>query len=67
MVHRIVITMFRLGLFDHVPSERGQAFSANASTPASISMAQRIAEEGTVLLRNTGGSCRSAPPASGSP
>ena len=55
MVHRIVITMFRLGLFDHVPSERGQAFSANASTRASISMAQRIAEEGTVLLRNTGG------------
>ena len=54
MVYRIAFTMFRLGLFDHVPAEQGQAFSANASTPASISMAGRIAEEGTVLLKNTG-------------
>lgn len=55
MVYRIVSTMFRLGLFDHVPAEQGQAFSANASTPRSISMAQRIAEEGTVLLKNARG------------
>jgi beta-glucosidase len=52
MVYRIAFTMFRLGLFDHVPAEQGQAFSANASTAASLSMAQRIAEQGTVLLKN---------------
>ncbi|HUE25473.1 MAG TPA: glycoside hydrolase family 3 N-terminal domain-containing protein, partial [Solirubrobacteraceae bacterium] len=44
MVRRVLFTMFRLGLFDHVPSEGSQAFSANASTAQSISMAQRIAE-----------------------
>ena len=54
MVYRIAFTMFRLGLFDHVLAERGQAFSANASTAASFSMAQRIAEQGTVLLKNAG-------------
>ena len=52
MVHRILFTMFRLGLFDRVPPERGQAFQANATTPASIAMAKRIAEQGTVLLRD---------------
>jgi beta-glucosidase len=52
MVYRILFTMFRLGLFDHVPAERGQAFSTNSSTPQSISTAQRIAEEGTVLLKD---------------
>jgi beta-glucosidase len=55
MTYRIAFTMFRLGLFDHVPTERGQAFSANASTPAGISMARRIAEEGTVLLKDARG------------
>jgi beta-glucosidase len=54
MVRRILLTMFRRGLFDHVPPEQGQAFQANASTPASTSMAQRVAQEGTVLLKNSG-------------
>lgn len=54
MVHRILFTMFRLGLFDHVPSEGSAAFSANASTGQSIPMAQKLAEEGTVLLRDAG-------------
>ena len=52
MVHRILFTMFRLGLFDHVPQEGAQAFNANATTPTSIAMAKRIAEEGTVLLKD---------------
>jgi beta-glucosidase len=55
MVHRILFTMFRLGLFDHVPQEGSQAFYANASTPASIAMATQIAEEGTDLLKNDHG------------
>ena len=54
MVRRILFTMFRRGLFDHVPPEQGQAFQANASTAVSTSMAQRIAQEGTVLLKNSG-------------
>jgi beta-glucosidase len=52
MVHRILFTMFRLGLFDHLPQEGSQAFAANASTPASIAMATQIAEEGTDLLKD---------------
>jgi beta-glucosidase len=54
MVRRILLTMFRRGLFDHVPPEQGQAFQANASTPTGTSMAQRVAQEGTVLLKNSG-------------
>ncbi len=54
MVHRILFTMFRLGLFDRVPQEGNQAFEANASTAESTAMAKRIAEEGTVLLKNQG-------------
>lgn len=52
MVHRILYTMFRVGLFDHVPHEREQAFEANASSRASVATATRIAEEGTVLLKD---------------
>jgi beta-glucosidase len=55
MAYRIVFTMFRLGLFDHPPQEGPHAFSANASTPQSIATATQIAEEGTVLLKNSGG------------
>jgi beta-glucosidase len=52
MVRRILFTMFRLRLFDRVPQEREKAFEANASTPASIRTAERIAEEGTVMLKD---------------
>ncbi|HEY2300106.1 MAG TPA: glycoside hydrolase family 3 C-terminal domain-containing protein [Jatrophihabitans sp.] len=52
MVHRILFTMFRIGLFDHVPAEGTDAASANASTPASKATARRVAEEGSVLLKN---------------
>jgi beta-glucosidase len=52
MVYRILATMFRLGLFDHVPREGAQAFAANASTARSVAMAVKVAQEGTVLLKN---------------
>jgi beta-glucosidase len=55
MVYRIVYSMFRVGLFDHVPAEGTQAASTNASTPHSISTATTIAEDGTVLLKDAGG------------
>ncbi|HEY8300595.1 MAG TPA: glycoside hydrolase family 3 C-terminal domain-containing protein [Jatrophihabitans sp.] len=52
MVHRILITMFRVGLFDHRPQEGNAAAAANASTPASIATATKVAEQGSVLLKN---------------
>jgi beta-glucosidase len=52
MVYRILVTMFRFGLFDHVPHEGSQAFATNASTQRSTALALQVAEEGTVLLKN---------------
>jgi beta-glucosidase len=55
MVRRIVFTMFRLGLFDHVPAEGAQAAATPATNSASIAMATKVADEGTVLLKNAAG------------
>lgn len=55
MVHRILYTMFRLGLFDHVPAEGAQAAATPATTPQSITTAIQVSEEGTVLLKDAGG------------
>ncbi|HTX12450.1 MAG TPA: glycoside hydrolase family 3 C-terminal domain-containing protein [Solirubrobacteraceae bacterium] len=55
MVSRILYSMFRIGLFDHVPTEGAQAAATPATTPTSIAMATKVAEEGTVLLKNAGG------------
>ena len=55
MVHRILYTMFRLGLFDHVPAEGAQAAATPATNSDSLAMATSVAEEGTVLLKNAGG------------
>jgi beta-glucosidase len=52
MVFRILNTMFRRGLFDHVPPEQASAFAANATTPTSLATALKVAEEGTVLLKD---------------
>ena len=54
MVRRILYTMFRLGLFDHVPAEGAQAAATPATNSQSIAMATKVAEEGTVLLKNSG-------------
>jgi beta-glucosidase len=54
MVRRILYSMFRLGLFDHVPAEGAAAAATPASNADSIAMAARVAEEGTVLLKNAG-------------
>jgi beta-glucosidase len=54
MVRRILYEMFRLGLFDHVPAEGAQAAATPATNPDSIAMATKVAEEGTVLLKNAG-------------
>jgi beta-glucosidase len=55
MVSRILLPMFRLGLFDHVPAEGDTAANANASTPDHIALATKVAEQGAVLLKNVGG------------
>ncbi|MBV9801828.1 MAG: glycoside hydrolase family 3 C-terminal domain-containing protein [Solirubrobacterales bacterium] len=55
MVYRILFTMFRIGLFDHVPAEGAQAAMTPATSAESIASATTIAEEGTVLLKNAGG------------
>lgn len=53
MVTRIVTPMFRLGLVDR-PVAAADA-NANVRDPAHLVLSQKIAEEGTVLLRNEGG------------
>ena len=55
MVYRIVYTMFRVGLFDHVPAQGPQAATTVATTPDSLSTATQVAEAGTVLLKNQDG------------
>jgi beta-glucosidase len=52
MVLRITRTMFRLGLFTHVPAEGATAAGANASTSQSIAMATKVGQSGTVLLQD---------------
>ncbi len=54
MVYRVLFTMFRLGLFDHVPAEGAQAAATPATGAASIAVADRVAEDGTVLLKDAG-------------
>jgi beta-glucosidase len=50
MVKRVLTSMFRIGLVDHPP----HAAASTATTSTSISVATRVAQQGAVLLRNTG-------------
>jgi beta-glucosidase len=52
MVLRITRTMFRVGIFEHPAAAQPQAFSANVETPDDVALARKVAEEGTVLLKN---------------
>ena len=54
MVLDILTPMFRLGLFDHVPAEGPRLQNLNVRTPAATHTALTLAEDGTVLLKNTG-------------
>ncbi|MBP0459694.1 glycoside hydrolase family 3 C-terminal domain-containing protein [Streptomyces montanisoli] len=51
MVTRIMREEFRFGLFDHPSADTPDA---NASTPAHVAVAKRAAEDGAVLLKNSG-------------
>jgi beta-glucosidase len=52
MVGRILREEFRFGLFEHPSPDTPDAYAA---TPAHLATAQQVAEQGAVLLRNTGG------------
>lgn len=52
MVSRILTEMFRFGFFSHPPSG---STSATVTSPVHVAIANRVAEEGTVLLRNSHG------------
>ncbi|MGH8145655.1 MAG: glycoside hydrolase family 3 protein [Rhodanobacteraceae bacterium] len=52
MVRRILTQEFRFGLFDR--TSRGDP-AAEAATPEHLQVALKVAEQGTVLLRNKGG------------
>jgi beta-glucosidase len=51
MVTRVLTQMFAFGMFDHAPSGSP---SATVTTPAHAQVALQGAEEGTVLLKNSG-------------
>ena len=52
MVSRIATEMFRFGIFNHPPTG---TTGATVTTPAHQAVAARVAEDGTVLLKNDGG------------
>jgi beta-glucosidase len=52
MVGHILTAMFRVGLFDHPTPDPLTVKDANVSTPAHQALSERIAEQGTVLLKN---------------
>jgi beta-glucosidase len=52
MVSRIATEMFRFGIFNHPPTG---TTSAIVTTPAHQAVSERVAEDGTVLLKNDGG------------
>ena len=54
MLRHIFVPMFRYGLFDNPPKGEPGAYTSQPSTPEHRSLARRIAEEATVLLKNDG-------------
>jgi beta-glucosidase len=50
MVKRVLTSMFAVGLVDHPPRKP----VATATTPGSVGVATRVAQDGSVLLKNSG-------------
>ena len=55
MVTHILTAMFRIGLFDHPTPDPVTVKDTNVSTPEHQALSERIAEQGTVLLKNANG------------
>jgi beta-glucosidase len=55
MVTHVLTAMFRVGLLDHPTPDPATLKDAVVSTPAHQQLSTRIAEQGTVLLKNAGG------------
>jgi beta-glucosidase len=53
MVMRILVQMFKFGLFD-VPADPARNQNANATSPEHDALARKLAAAGTVLLQNRG-------------
>jgi beta-glucosidase len=53
MARRILRAMFAVGVFDHPPVPEPTAFLAAVNTPTEAELARSIAEQGTVLLKNS--------------
>jgi beta-glucosidase len=51
----MLLSMFRIGLFDHPVAAQPDAYHGDVSTPAHVALARTISEAGTVLLKNQGG------------
>jgi len=52
MASRILTTMFRIGVFDEPPPALASVSATDVSSPADQALALRVAEEGTVLLKD---------------
>ena len=52
MVRSILTSMFRLGVVDHPPPPLSTVALVDVSSPAHQALARRVAESGTVLLKN---------------
>lgn len=55
MTTHVLTAMIRVGLFDHPLVDPTTAVNTVVSTPAHLSLARKIAEAGSVLLKNSGG------------
>ena len=55
MVLRILREMFARGLFEHPHAEEPAAYTADVRRPEDITLARRVSEDGTVLLKNAAG------------
>src|SRR3954470_9691547 len=52
MVARILRPMFKEGIFEQPAAAQPAAFTANVETPDDVALARKVAEDGTVLLKN---------------
>jgi beta-glucosidase len=55
MAFRVLRSMFQVGLFDYPATPEPQGSAADVDTPQADAVALKLSEDGTVLLKNSGG------------